>query len=432
MKKKDIKRSTVIIMCFCVAAFMAIVILRPASIPVGADNRAEKPGIAWEDTLTNSSSDFEPLYPMEKDVERFMSKWDIKGISMAVMRNDSLLFAKGFGWADKEKGERMEATTVSRIASASKLVTAVAVAKLVEDGKLDYDMKVFGPSGILNDPEFAESADKRVEEITVGHLLRHQGGFTLGAGDPMFNTAELIKAKRLNHVPAGNELVRIVLGRRLGFTPGSGHRYSNFGYYLLSLVIERVAGRSYWEYVASEIFEPAGCGGFLPATNYYEEKNVGETKYYSPDQEPVEEFNNSGRMVDRCYGGANIRGLLGAGGWVASAADLARFVAAIDGHPGKADILSGETVAAMTACDDEADGCFGWTDSDFTGRWTRSGTLSSAHTLVSRFPDNECWVIITNTGVWTGYHFSRELQRLIDRLRRDYSARFPARDLFGS
>lgn len=432
VKRKDIKNTTIYIIGFTILAFALICILRPGKESVKNEtNAAGEREKGWIDTLSNKSSDYEPLYPMEKDVERFMSKWDIKGLSLAISRNDSLLFAKGFGWADKEKGEMMEANHIMRIASASKLITASAIMKLVESGTLSLSDKVFGDKGILSRKDFTEAIrDHRIDSITVEHLLRHEGGFTLGAGDPMFNTVELKKAKRLTKAPANDELVRIVLNRRLGFTPGHGRRYSNFGYMLLSLVIEQVSGKTYWDYVTENVLHPAGVYGFMPATNYYEQRNENEVKYYSPDAELVEDINTPGKMVDRCYGGANINALMGAGGWCASAADLSRFVASIDGDNGLKDVLSEQSVAKMTAHKDKEKVCFGWTDSDERGRWTRSGTLSSAHALIMRFPDGECWVITTNTGVWTGYKFTRSMQALINTLRSRYSDHMPRRNLY--
>ncbi len=434
MKRKNIKQGTIYIMLFCIVSFILILVLRPARVKMDQeDGGAELTGGAeWIDSLTNHSSDFELLYPMEKDFERFMSKWDIKGMSVAVMRNDSLLFAKGLGFSDIENGVEMEANTMGRIASVSKLITAAGIMKLVESNKISLDSKVLGEHGILNNPDYTSSVkDNRVFDITIEDLLRHRGGFTLGAGDPMFNTVEIIKAKRLTKNPTNDELVKIVLDRRLGFQPGTGARYSNFGYMLLSLVIEKVTGKSYWDYIREDLMTPEVAAGFQPATNFLSERGENETRYYSPDAELVEEFTGSGKLVDRCYGGANINGLMGAGGWCASAASLARFVSLIDGDPFEKDILNSESIERMTAHGEDERLCFGWTDSDGKGFWKRSGTLSSAHALILRFPDNECWVLITNSGVWTGYHFTRSLEPLVSTLRSKYSGRMPRRNLFG-
>lgn len=385
----------------------------------------------WSARLTNELSEAPGLDKMDKEIERFIRRWNIKGLSLAVTRNDSLLYAKGYGMADVEEGRAMTPQNIMRLASASKLVTAIAIMRLVEDGKLKLESKVFGPDGILNDSAYTNAIkDRRLFDITVDHLLQHKGGFGLGAGDPMFNTKDIIAAKNLPGPPTNEELTEIVLGRKIAFTPGQGFRYSNFGYMLLSLVIERVTGSDYWEFVTDEVLHPAGCYRFRPATNYYDDRNDDEVHYYGPDNEPVEEYNGSGRMVERVYGGSNVNGLVGAGGWCASASDLARLVAATDKYPHVRNIISNESIDSLTAFAKDDKVSRGWSEIDQHGKWRRTGTLSSTHTLIERFPNGECWVMITNSGVWTGHNFSRDMTKLISDLRPRYSELFPRRDLW--
>ena len=435
MTRRDIKRGTIGTILFSIVAYIGIfstytiqTSCTRGDTEVLAQSRTQ---VVWSDTLTNNSSAYEPLEPMDREIERFMQKWHIKGLSLAFTRDDELRYAKGYGYADAEIGRKLEATDIMRIASASKLVTAIAVMKLIEEGKMQLDTKIFGPDGILNDSTYtAAMCDRRMLAITVDHLLRHMGGFGNGAGDPMFTTNEIIKAKRLQGPPTPEELVKIVLGRRIAFAPGKGRRYSNFGYMLLSMAMERVTGQSYWDYVTENVLEPAGCYSFRPATNYYEERHSNESKYYAPDDELVEEFNGSGRMVSRVYGGNNFNALMGAGGWCTSAADFARLVAASDGDPRLADVISTQSVRTLTAHSDDEKLSRGWSECDAHGKWTRTGTLSSTHTLVERYPNGDCWVLITNSGIWTGFHFTRDLQRLIERLRSRYSDSIPKRNLF--
>ncbi|MDE6680783.1 MAG: hypothetical protein K2J92_05460, partial [Muribaculaceae bacterium] len=106
-------------------------------------------------------------------------------------------------------------------------------------------------------------------------------------------------------------------------------------------------------------------------------------------------------------------------------------IASVDGCPVVDNILNPTSLNTLTAYgNDDHKLARGWTESDGRGRWTRTGTLSSTHALVEHFPDGECWVILTNSGVWTGYHFSRELQRLVERFRSRYSTTLPTRNLF--
>ena len=435
MTRKDIRKGTAIVMLFSIACSLLIFSLAFAYQKRNSVDKVELPddlsAYHWSDSLTNEMSDFQPLHKLDGEIDRFIGRWNIKGLSLAVTRNDSLLYAKGYGWADREAGVRMGPQNIMRLASASKLVTAIAIMKLKEEGRLSLDSKVFGADGILNDSAYTNAIrDPRLFDITVDHLLMHKGGFGLGAGDPMFNTKDIISAKHLPGPPTNEQLTEIVLGRKIAFTPGKGYRYSNFGYMLLSLVIERVTGESYWDYVTHAVLEPAGCFGFRPATNYYADKHDEEVKYYGPDTIPVEEYNGSGRLVQRIYGGSNVNGLVGAGGWCASASDLARLVAAIDKHPHVRNILSNASIDSLTAYAKDDKVSRGWSEIDANGKWRRTGTLSSTHTLIERFPNGECWVLITNSGVWTGYNFSRDMTSLVSRLRSSYSSSFPKRDLF--
>lgn len=434
MTRRDIKRGTFLIFLvalICSAAIFVLAYCRSDNPKKKDDSAAKVDGVSWSDKLTNQLSDCQELVLMDRAIERFIARWNIKGLSLAVTRNDSLIYAKGYGWADVERERKLTPQNILRLASASKLVTAIAVMRLVEDGKLNLNSKVFGPDGILNDTCFSNAInDKRLFDVTVDNLLQHKGGFGLGAGDPMFNTKDIIAAKHLPGPPSNEELTKIVLGRKIAFTPGKGFRYSNFGYMLLSLVIERVSGKSYWDFVTDEVLHPAGCFKFRPATNYYADRHENEVHYYGPDTVPVEEFNGSGKMVERVYGGSNINGLMGAGGWCASASDLARLVAATDKYPHVSNILSNASVDSLTAFAKDDKVSRGWSEIDEHGKWRRTGTLSSTHTLIERFPNGECWVMITNSGVWTGHNFSREMTRLISDLRARYGNVFPKRDLW--
>lgn len=384
------------------------------------------------DTLTNRMSDDPKLADMESTLQRYFERWELNGAQLAISRNDSLLYVKGFGWADKEKGIEMKPTNIMRFASVSKLLTAVGIMKLVDRGALRLSDHVFGKGGILNDTSYTNVIkDMRYLNITVEQLLRHKAGFTNGAGDPMFSTRYIIMQNRLSAPPDNKTLTRILLKRRLGYTPGEGKRYSNVGYMLLSQIIEKKTGRSYEDFMRKEIFEPAGCYDFHIAGNYYKDKRDNEVKYYMhKGSEPVYEYNNSGRLVEKCYGENDIPRLLGAGAWCGSAAELSRFVASIDLLPGVADILSEKSVEYMTREMPDHDFCIGWNFCPKGKPWIRTGSLSGTSALVLRYPDGECWILITNTSTWKGHGFSKDTMALFEKLRKKYSPVFPKRNLF--
>ena len=423
----------VLIPCLIIAAVVAI-FTRTAEEKQVAEKENVTSGIHLNDTLTNSMSDSPQLEDMENKIKRYLLRWEINGAQIAVTRNDSLLYVKGFGWADMEKKQEMQPSNIMRLASVSKLLTAVGVMRLAEVGTLKLSDHVFGPKGILNDTAFTNAIkDQRYLDITVEQLLRHKAGFTTGAGDPMFSTRYIMMQNRLTTPPDNNTLMKILLKRRLGFTPGTAKRYSNVGYTLLSMIIEKKTRMSYEDYMRRFVFEPAGCYDFHIAGSYEKDCRRNEVKYYMhKGSEPVYEYNNSGRMVEKCYGENDIPNLKGAGAWCASAAELSRFVASIDLLPGVKDILSKKSVEFMTREMPDHDFSIGWNFCPKGRPWIRTGSLSGTSALVLRYPDGECWILITNTSTWKGHGFSNDTMRLFERLRQENRDKFPKRNLFFS
>ena len=381
-------------------------------------------------TLTNADSDISDLYPLDRKIRQYMNKWQFKGASLAITRNDSLLYAKGYGWADEDRGIEMQPGHILRMASVSKLMTAVGIMVLQDKGMLNIKDTVFGPSGILRDTLFtAVIKDKNYHKITVENLLRHQGGFHR---DPLFSSRDVKHQLQLEHAPVKEDFYRLVLRRRLKFMPGSWQSYSNFGYLLLSEIIEKVSGMPYEEFMRKEVFAPAGCFDMHIAGSYYENKRKNEVRYYTHegDGKYIEEYNGSGKIVERCYGGNNIPLLSGAGAWCGSPAEIARLVASIDGDPGVPDIISAESFRLMTEYFDKNTFSLGWNDTDPAKGWSRSGTLSGTCALVKHFPDGECWILITNTSTWKGPGQARYTNDLFRQCRQLYSSKLPKRNLF--
>lgn len=382
--------------------------------------------------LSNEMADSCGLSYIDSQMAEYMSFWHIKGVSLSITRADSLVYSKGFGWADEEKGERMRPGTLLRLASVSKLITAAGIMKLREQGRLSLEDKVFGPSGILDDEIYTSAiSDTNYFKVNVEHLLRHQGGFTVRRGDPMFSTLTIIRQHRLSSPPDQQTLLLTQLPYALSFLPGSSQEYSNLGYLILSMIIEKLTGECYETWMQENILRPAGCDDFHIAGNFYEERYPNETRYYlQSDDEPVEVYDLSGRMVPRCYGGNDIRGLSGAGAWVASTAELARLIASIDGLPWVPDILSDESVRSMTEYYGPDVYSIGWNDTRPGHCWSRTGTLSGTSVLIRLFPDGECWVMASNTSTWKGPHQTGYTAELFKRCREKCSALLPARDYF--
>lgn len=423
--KKHIRNS---IFFFTAVALATAFVIIHKSIPKAVPLMEQR--IMLNDTLKNSMSEIEELEGMDKSIKSFMRQWQIKGASLSIMRNDSLVYSKGYGWADEQKGIEMQPGHIMRMASVSKLITAAGIMVLQEKDSLDLSDPVFGPDGILNDSLFTSLIkDRNYHKITVEHLLRHQGGFPR---DPLFSSRDVMTLLKLDHAPEKEDFYRVVLSRPLRFEPGSWQRYSNFGYLLLSEIIEKTSGMSYEDFIQNEVLKPAGCFDMHLATNYYEDKKENEVRYYTHegDGKFIEEYNKSGRIVERCYGGNNITMLMGAGAWCGSTAELARFVASIDGRPEVKDIISKESVDLMTAYYDKDTFSLGWNDTTPSKGWNRTGTLAGTSALIKYFPDGECWILITNTSTWKGPGLTKYTDSLFKKCRSLYSDKLPHRDLF--
>lgn len=380
--------------------------------------------------LTNSMSEIPELEGIDKKVTNYMRKWAIKGASLAIMRNDSLLYAKGYGWADEEKGIKADAGHIFRIASVSKLITAAGIMVMQDREMISIKDTVFGPSGILHGtPLDSLIKDRNCHKITIEHLLRHQGGFYR---DPLFSSKDVMLQMGLDTPPDADDFFRLVLPKQLRFMPGSWERYSNFGYLLLSRIIEEVSGKSYEDFIKEDVLAPAGCYDMHIAGTYYSDKRENEVRYYTHegDGKFIEEYTGSGRIVERCYGGNNIPLLSGAGAWCSSPAEIARFVASIDGRDEVPDIISKEAVAQMIEYFDKETYSLGWNDTTPEKGWSRTGTLSGTTALVKYFPDGECWILVTNTSTWKGPGQARYSDALFKSCRELYSAKLPARNLF--
>lgn len=184
-------------------------------------------------------SDDKNFHVIDHRINRFINQWKIAGASVAIAKDGKMVFAKGYGHADKEAELQTEPYHLFRVASISKLITATGIMKLVEDGKISLNQKVFGSSGILNEYPYNNYLDNRVENIEVVHLLNHSGGWTNRWGDPMFMPQVIAQGRGQDLPVSDTDIISFMLNKRLHFTPGSMSSYSNLGYTILGKVIDR-------------------------------------------------------------------------------------------------------------------------------------------------------------------------------------------------
>lgn len=352
--------------------------------------------------LTNDRSMGSEFAGAERTVRSFMRKWSINGVSISVANNGKLIYSRGFGLADTTLHTEVQPYSRFRIASISKLVTAIAIMKLQEEGKLNYMDKVFGPDGILNDPFYLNLKDKRAYDITVGHLLSHRGGWSQRYGDQMFMPLVVSEVMGVKPPVDTKTIVRFALDKRLHYTPGKGKAYSNLGYSILGLVIEKVSGMSYEEYCKKYILEPIGIYDMAIAGNLQSDRAPYEVCYYEPSDVLLKpSIYGTGELVQPCYGGNDINALGGAGAWIATTPDLMRLLLSVDGFKSRHDILTKESIRFMT---DNSNGFapVGWKTTVYNGTWWRTGSFPGSAGMIKRQSDGVSWVVLLNSSAWNG------------------------------
>lgn len=379
--------------------------------------------------LKNSMSEFESTKRFDREIQRFMRYWGIRGGSFALMRNDSLLYAKGYGYANVEDTIKCSVSDLFRVASVSKLITAVGIMKLKEQGHLKLNQTVFGKDGILNDSIFTHRIrDKKIKNVTVEHLLRHTSGFSNPIGDAAFNP-DIVA--RVLHKPLPltlDDMVEYASLNKLRHRPGTSYNYSNIGYLVLSKIIEKVTNIEYETYIKDSILTPIGCYDMHLAQNYPWNFKDHEVTYYEvKEAEKVPAFDGSSKMVMKSLGGNDVRGLSGAGGWIASAPELLLFVAAINKNSGRENFLTKESIKQMTHFDKRLKP-IGWA-SVTSKEWLRSGSMAGTSALIKRQKDGYTWVFISNSSSWNGPYLSKRMSHSISTAIRRVKE-WPKQDLF--
>jgi CubicO group peptidase (beta-lactamase class C family) len=330
------------------------------------------------------------LGDFDSTVMGFMEERAITCGSLAVTRHGRLLLARGYT-LDAGGLPATQPTSLFRTASVTKPITAAAVLRLIQDGRLRPSDRVAGLLGL------GTAADPRFADVTVLRLLQHLGGWNRDAsGDPMFDDAVIAKGLG-RRLPIGQEdIVRHVTARALDHAPGTAFAYSNYGYLLLGRIIERVTGRPYAEYVRDTVLAPLGISRMRLGRTLL--RVSGEVPYYSQFK-GVTVMDSTGAVVAAPYGSFNHENNAFNCGWLASAVDLTRLARVYDGVT---PVLSAASVSRAFAVPETGVngrgryyGC-GWHARQVPGGLIthHSGSLPGTHTLLVRRPDGLAWAVM--------------------------------------
>ena len=241
---------------------------------------------------------------IEKAVSSFMSENSVPGVSIAVVLDGQPAWSAGFGMADLEDSAPVTSSTLFRLGSISKPITATAILQLWERGKLDLDAPV---------QKYCPAFPQKESPITSRQLLGHLGGIrhynSDGKGD--------IPEDSARHFASMEESLQIFANDQLVAKPGTKFHYSTYGYTLLGCVLEGAASEKYVDFVRDNIFKPAGMAQ-TQADDFFS-VIPHRTRWYHKDKSGI--VRNAG-VLDSSY---KIPG----GGLISSADDMAQFEAAI-------------------------------------------------------------------------------------------------------
>jgi CubicO group peptidase (beta-lactamase class C family) len=277
----------------------------PGATPSGAAASAVVGAPAWEAALARFAE------ALAADV----AEDDVGGIVAGVAVEGDLVWAGGFGWADREQRIPMGTAAISRTGSISKPVTAFLLMRLVDQGVVALDDPV-----VRHLPELGgvEDPDGHLPQVTFRLLSSHQSG--------------LIREPRLQGAATGpiegweEQVLASIPATGFAQPPGTGTLYSNIGYGILGLALSRAAGRPFMELVEEEIFLPLGMTGSTFVVDDELAPRLA-TGYVRGQGGVIDGSAPAREHAGRGYKVPN-------GGVYSTVADLARFAASAGGTPG--------------------------------------------------------------------------------------------------
>ena len=183
------------------------------------------------------------LQKLDTYIQKCMTEWEIPGMAVGIVKNDTLIFAKGFGVREIGKSEKVDANTMFGIASNTKAFTSAALATLVDDGKIKWDDKVtdYIPYFEMYDPFVTH-------EMTVRDLLCHRSGLVTFSGDLVWDATTYNR----------EEIIKRIKYLKPVYSFRSHYGYSNLLVLTAGEIIPKVTGKSYDEYVKEKFFDPLG------------------------------------------------------------------------------------------------------------------------------------------------------------------------------
>lgn len=332
---------------------------------------------------------------------QLMTAKSISAGSLTVMRNGVIVLQHVYGWQDKARQVPLRPDAIFRIASCTKPFTAAAIRKLIANGKLSLSSRVFSMgkpgAGVLDYAPFG-TPDIRLGNITVDHLLKHRGGWDRSlVGDLTYMDKTIATAMGVSSPPGRDNTVRYIMGQPLQHPPGKTYAYSNIGYLLLGLIVEKVSGQDYRSYVQSNVIGLDGsttkdwvlarsfAADMDPREPFYDHQTTAINVFY-PAQSSVP-------TVEAPYGSFDMEARTGQGRIVTNGLVLVRY---LNRFQVNGDLIGGPRPAPGS-----------W-------RWNHTGSQKGANALARERGDGINYAVMFNKDPLTGADYASTIRTQID------------------
>jgi CubicO group peptidase (beta-lactamase class C family) len=301
------------------------------------------------------------------------------GMSVAVMEHGQLILARGYGYANVELAVPATEQSVYHICSISKHITAAAILQLAEEGKVSLDDDI---------TQFVPNAPVQGHRVLLRHLLSHTSGM-----ESYTSLGEEFESKARLDLPHDSVLA-LVRNKPFHFDPGEEWRYCNTGWYLLGLVIEKVSGQSYADYMKEHVFEPLG----MTQTQYGSNEPLIHGRAQGYDR-------SDGKLVNAEIMSWEVP--FAGGGLCSTVLDLVKFETALNTHQ----LIGAKSLDLMRTPTKLSDGTrvdygFGTRLGEFEGHRVtgHTGNGGGFQNVLAYYPDDDLMIVIlsnTDAGVLT-------------------------------
>lgn len=227
----------------------------------------------WQPVVAQQNNNAATIARLDAYYQKALKDWNVPGMAIAIVKNDSVIFAKGYGVLSNKTGGQVDANTLFGIASNSKAYTSAALATLVDAGKIKWSDKVnkYIPYLKLYDPFVTEN-------LNIEDLLSHRAGYKTFSGDLLW----------YNTTYSREDIIRRMQYLQPAYSFRDGYGYSNLMFIIAGEVIEKVSGKTWENYIKETFFQPLGMSRSYTSVNELKGvQNVASPHGFDNDEKPV-------------------------------------------------------------------------------------------------------------------------------------------------